>query len=83
MHSQSEEYIVYNGKSVQKNHFRAFIYHIDGVNRRLVNSWDEFQKFTSSGLWSDEMPVVEKKELNEAQNLQVSTPKAKLKLSKG
>lgn len=40
----------YLGRIVPKEHFRAFIY---GPNqqKRLVNSWDEFEAHMASGLW--------------------------------
>jgi hypothetical protein len=70
MQNNSDDYVVYNNKTINKNHFRAFIYNIDGVNRRLVENWDSYQQFISSGLWSDTMPVIEKQQLKAEQKLQ-------------
>ena len=40
----------YLGRLVSKENFRAFIYAPNGV-KKLVNSWDEFEKEMASGLW--------------------------------
>lgn len=41
---------IYLGHVVSKNHFRVFIYAVDGC-KKLVNSWDEFESAMESGLW--------------------------------
>lgn len=41
---------LYLGRIVSKEQFRAFIYSPDG-SQRLVNSWEEFEKFMETGLW--------------------------------
>jgi hypothetical protein len=41
---------IYLGKIVDKKHFRTFIYGTNG-ERKLVNSWDEYQVAMQSGLW--------------------------------
>jgi len=41
---------IYLGRVVEKKNFRAFIYGING-ERRLVESWDEFEANMQSGLW--------------------------------
>jgi hypothetical protein len=47
---EKKEYVLYNGRSVPKDGFRVFIYGINNTEK-LVNSWDEYQKEISSGLW--------------------------------
>jgi hypothetical protein len=44
------EAVLYQGRHVLKEGFRAFVYGHDGATL-LVNSWDEFTKACSSGLW--------------------------------
>lgn len=41
---------IYLGRRVNKEHFRAFIYASDGT-KKLVHSWDEFQKHMETGIW--------------------------------
>lgn len=41
---------IYLGRIVEKKNFRAFIYGVNG-QRRLVNSWEEFEANMQSGLW--------------------------------
>ena len=41
---------VYLGKIVDKNHFRVFVYAVDG-SQKLVESWDDFEHCMESGLW--------------------------------
>lgn len=41
---------IYFGKIISKEHFRAYVYGSDG-SRKLVNSWDEYQKHMETGLW--------------------------------
>lgn len=44
------ETVLYDGRVVSKEGFRAFIYGCDGKTK-LVNSWQEFEKEMSSGVW--------------------------------
>ncbi len=48
MHATEE--VIYNGRRILKNHFRAYVY---GQNeaKKLVNSWDEFEAHMATGLW--------------------------------
>jgi hypothetical protein len=46
---QSEQFL-YLGRWVDKKGFRAFVYDKDG-NETLANSYPEFEKLTSSGIW--------------------------------
>lgn len=49
-HKPNIETVLYLGQQVPKKHFRAFIYDTNNI-KRLANSWDEFQKLTSTGVW--------------------------------
>lgn len=44
------EYVVYLNRTIPKAGFRAFIYSFDNVEK-LVNSWDEYEKNISTGVW--------------------------------
>lgn len=64
------ETVLYDGRVVSKEGFRAFIYGMDGKTK-LVNSWDEFQESMSSGLWfpsKDKIPKRKKKKIEEVDN---------------
>lgn len=41
---------VYLGRMVRKEHFRTFVYAIDG-SQKLVESWEEYEKHMESGVW--------------------------------
>lgn len=41
---------IYLGRIVEKKHFRAFIHGANG-EKRLVNSWDDYEAAMESGLW--------------------------------
>ncbi len=41
---------VYLGRLVSKENFRAFVY-APGGSKKLVESWDEFEKHMETGLW--------------------------------
>jgi hypothetical protein len=51
---------IYLGKIVDKKHFRVFVYSADG-QKRLVESWKEFESLMETGLWFAS-EYVEKKE---------------------
>lgn len=42
--------VLYNGREVESEHFRAFVYGADG-QQMLANSWDEYQRLLASGDW--------------------------------
>lgn len=44
--------VLYLGRWVSREHFRAFVYNKEG--KKLVNSYDEFSKLISSGIWEAE-----------------------------
>lgn len=57
-----EKVVLYNGRPVEKAHFRTFIYGVNGVSK-LVNSWAEYENHMATGLWFDkkeDVPVKEK-----------------------
>jgi hypothetical protein len=42
--------VIYLGRSIAKEGFRAFIYGSQG-NKKLVKNWDEFEAHMASGIW--------------------------------
>lgn len=44
------EWVSYCGRKVPKENFRAFVYSLND-EQMLVNSWDEYEKAISSGIW--------------------------------
>ncbi len=42
--------VMYLGRYVPKEGFRAFIYHADG-KKKCVESWNDYQKHIESGCW--------------------------------
>jgi hypothetical protein len=59
------EQFQYCERWVNKENFRAFVYDING-NKKLANSYDEFFKLTSSGIWFEKKP--ELKNIEEFEN---------------
>lgn len=41
---------VYKGRVIPKEHFRVYIYAVDG-EKKLVESWDEFEAHIGTGIW--------------------------------
>lgn len=41
--------VLYQGRYVDKDHFRVFVY--NGKTQKLANSYEEFETLISSGLW--------------------------------
>lgn len=41
---------IYLGQIVDKQFFRTFVYSMDG-SKKLVESWDEYERHMESGLW--------------------------------
>lgn len=41
---------IYLGQIVDKKYFRTFVYSMNG-KKKLVESWDEYERDMSSGLW--------------------------------
>lgn len=46
------EQVMYNGRFVDKAHFRAFVYNETG--QKLANSYDEYEELITSGVWFSE-----------------------------
>lgn len=65
------EFVVYQGRNVPKDDFRVFVYGVNGA-QKVVESWEEYQREISSGVWhSEKSKVAEKK----AQPAQAAQPK--------
>jgi hypothetical protein len=62
-----EEMVVYDGRSVPVQGFRAFVYGPNST-QKLANSWDEYQALISSGIWyskkSDVKEILKESEKN-------------------
>ncbi len=58
MHPSEE--VIYNGRAISKEHFRAFVYGVEG-QQKLVKSWDEFQTHMSTGIWFSSKEELEDK----------------------
>jgi len=41
---------IYQGRPVSEQGFRAYMYSLDG-EKKLVNSWQEFEEHLQTGLW--------------------------------
>lgn len=61
-----QDTIVYNGQRIDKKHFRVFIYDINN-NKKLVNSYDDFIKHMSSGLWFESQIDIDKTETSKVE----------------
>lgn len=57
--AKASSQVMYLGRWVNKEHFRTFVY--SEKEKRLANSYDEFEELISSGLWFAEKPVISKK----------------------
>ena len=76
----------YKGRMISKEHFRVFIYSPDGT-KKLIESWDEFEKHMETGLWfanrkDAEKPVepkVEEEKPKRVRNKPVATTTLELK----
>ena len=58
---QQPDSVIYNGRSVLKEHFRAFVYGKDGA-KKLMNSWADYEKHIQSGTWFDSVQAMEDKQ---------------------
>jgi hypothetical protein len=50
--------VLYNGRSVLKEHFRVFLYGSDS-SKKLVNNYEDYEKSIASGLWFDSLKALE------------------------
>jgi len=53
--------LIYKGRQISPENFRAFVYAADGT-RRLVNSWGDFEKHMQTGIWFASPDDVPKKD---------------------
>ena len=53
--NSSEGQFQYLNRWVNKEHFRAFVYNEKG-EKKLANSYQEFESLTTSGLWFSSKP---------------------------
>jgi hypothetical protein len=44
-----DDQVLYNGRWVQKKHFRVMVYNASA--KKIVNSYDEYEREIASGLW--------------------------------
>ena len=73
---------IYNGRLIDKKHFRAFIYSPDG-QKRLVESWEEFEANVQTGCWftteKDAKDAMALKELEEKEAKKARKPRVSKK----
>lgn len=56
MSQENESQVLYLGRWVSREHFRAFVYNKEG--KKLANTYEEYGQLISSGLWQS-VPYVE------------------------
>lgn len=66
MHDTIDGQVLYLGRWVPRDSFRAFVY--NSGDKKLCNSYDEYQLSVSSGQWFAE-PVIESNQTCEVTNL--------------
>lgn len=49
LHLADDSQVLYQGKWIDKVHFRTFVYNNEG--QKLANSYDEYSSLIESGLW--------------------------------
>ncbi len=54
---QKTEEVIYNGRIVDKKHFRVYIFGHEG-QKKLVNNYDEYEAHLSTGVWFDSMTAI-------------------------
>lgn len=65
------ESVKYLGRMVPKDGFRVFVYAVDGA-KKLMNSYEEFERHLETGLWFSVRP---EKEPQEAEVREFRKPK--------
>ena len=68
--SNVKKQVMYLGRWVDREHFRAFVYK-SGGDKKLANSYSEFESLLASGLWFDSIdniPKEGKKEIRKSKN---------------
>ncbi len=60
----------YQGRWVDKKHFRAFVY--SEIEKKLAESYEEYQRLVGSGLWfsTKEEVILSKKDKENAEKMQ-------------
>lgn len=58
------EHVIYLGRTIPKEGFRAFIYSYND-EQKLVNSWDEYEKNIATGVWFSTKTAVPSKKNND------------------
>lgn len=59
--TEVKKQIMYLGRWVDREHFRAFVYKTGG-EKKLAGSYDEFKTLISSGVWFDSIENVPRNE---------------------
>lgn len=70
---------IYLGKIVSKKNFRAYIYAPNG-DRRLVESWEEFEANMQSGVWFASIEDVQQSKIDQEKTKEKLPSKSKKKL---
>lgn len=58
---ENQEMVIYEGRSIPKKHFRAYIYKANG-EQLLVNSYDEYISHLETGIWYSNVDQIKAKE---------------------
>ena len=61
-----ENQVMYLGRWVNKNTFRAFVY--SETEEKLANSYDDFEKLIATGVWYPERPKVSSEKMRKPKN---------------
>lgn len=62
MSNKDPDFVMYQGRRVDKNYFRVYVYGMDG--QRLANTYNEYVALIDSGKWfssKSDVPVVKQK----------------------
>jgi hypothetical protein len=62
MPNKEPDFVIYQGRRVDKNHFRVYVYGIE--NQKLANTYNEYIALIDSGKWfssKSEVPVAKQK----------------------
>ncbi len=74
MSEEVDKQVLYLGRWVSREHFRAFVYNSSG--EKMANSYQEFSDLISSGVWfAEKQDIPKKDEENEATNVVAIKPK--------
>ena len=57
--AEKKEHVLYMGRYCDKDSFRTFVF--SKTEKKLAESWHEYEQMISSGLWFDEPPIVNEK----------------------